>query len=110
MSGRDVSVVLCTTPAGDSKRLATELIERRLAACVNIIEGVQSVYRWEGKVTTDMESLLVIKTIKEALPQLRKDLVAIHPYDVPEIIALHVDDGSVPYLDWVAESVHGRAE
>ena len=110
MPSKDVCVVLCTSPVEESKRIATELVERRLAACVNIVSGVQSVYRWEGEVAMDTESLLVIKTTSENLESLREGLVETHPYDVPEVLSLDVHDGHVPYLEWVVSSVGGQPE
>ena len=85
------------------------LVERRLAACVNEIGApVRSVYRWKGKVETAEEFLLVIKTTKRRFAALRAAIVELHSYDVPEIIALPVVEGSRAYLDWIAGSVRTR--
>ena len=110
MPSKDVCVVLCTAPPEESERLATALVEHRLAACVNIVNTIQSVYRWEGKVTTDRESLLIIKTPSNMVGRLREELVRLHPYDVPEVLSLDVNDGYVPYLDWIHTSVDKSAE
>jgi periplasmic divalent cation tolerance protein len=95
-------VVYVTAPAGDkAEAVAREVVKRRLAACVNIVPSVKSIYRWEGKMTEDNESLLIIKTKKSLLKKLINQVVLIHPYDVPEIIALPIIDGHKPYLDWL---------
>jgi periplasmic divalent cation tolerance protein len=91
--------------AADAERIARALVERRLAACVNVLPGVVSFYRWKGEVCRDDELLLVIKTRAERLPALREELVALHPYELPELVALPVESGHAPYLAWVDESV-----
>lgn len=93
--------------AEDAERVARALVERRLAACVNVVPGVVSIYRWKGAVEREEEHLLVIKTRAERLPALREALVALHPYEVPELVALDVADGHPPYLAWLDESVAG---
>ena len=93
--------------AEDAERIARELVERRLAACVNVVPGVVSIYRWQGKVEREEERLLVIKTRGERFPALREALAAIHPYDVPELIAIPIEDGSPAYLQWLDEAVDG---
>jgi periplasmic divalent cation tolerance protein len=104
----EVRVLLSTCPPADAERLAAFLVERGLAACVNIVPGVTSVYRWEGKVTRDAESLLVIKCPKHRVDEVTKALVEEHPYDVPEVIALKVKGGHAPYLSWVADDSKGE--
>ena len=89
----------------DAERIARELVERRLAACVNILPGVISVYRWQGALQRDDERMLVIKTRAERLPALREALISLHPYEVPELVALSIADGHPPYLGWIDESV-----
>ncbi len=102
----DKRVVLTTAGSVDEARtIARGLVERRLAACVNIISGIESVYRWEGKVDEAEEFLLIIKTTEAALPALRDAIQETHSYAVPECIALAVEDGSLPYLNWITESV-----
>jgi len=99
-------VVLSTVAsAEDAERLARALVERRLAACVNVVPGLTSIYRWEGQVRKDEERLLVIKTRAELFEDLRTVLVELHPYELPEVIALPVADGHGPYLSWVDESL-----
>jgi periplasmic divalent cation tolerance protein len=99
-------VVLSTVgSADDAERVARGLVERGLAACVNIVPGVVSVYRWKGVVQREAEQLLVIKTRAERLPALKEALLAMHPYDVPEALALPVEDGLAPYLAWLDDAV-----
>ncbi len=99
-------LALTTCPDADSAaRIARALVEERLAACVSRVPGATSVYRWEGRVEEDTEVLLLIKTTGERLPTLRKRLLALHPYDVPELIALPIEDGLPAYLDWLQQSV-----
>ncbi len=98
-------VVLCSIgSADDAEHLARALVERRLAACVNVVPGVVSLYRWKGRVERDEERLLVIKTRAERFEELRDALVALHPYELPELIALPVSAGHEPYLAWLSES------
>lgn len=98
----DVRVVLVTAPSGEpAAALARRVVDERLAACVSVIGGVRSVYRWQGEVCDDREDLLVIKTAGDRLDDLVARIREIHPYQVPEVLALPVDAGSVPYLDWV---------
>jgi len=95
-------VVLCTCPDADTaKRLATGMVEADLAACVNIQAGIRSIYRWQGKVEDEAESLMIIKTTLSHYAELETWLREHHPYDVPEILALPVVTGSEPYLAWL---------
>jgi periplasmic divalent cation tolerance protein len=91
--------------AEDGERLAQALVERRVAACVNVLPGVTSFYRWDGQVQKDEERLLLIKTRTDRFDELRTALVDLHPYEVPEVIALDVAAGHGPYLAWLDESV-----
>jgi periplasmic divalent cation tolerance protein len=101
-------VVLSTVgSADDAERIAQGLVEGGLAACVNVVPGVVSVYRWKGVVQREAEVLLVIKTRTERLPALKETLTAMHPYDVPEALALTVEDGLAPYLAWLDDAVKG---
>jgi periplasmic divalent cation tolerance protein len=96
-------VVLMTAPAGKKADvLAKGLVEARLAACVNVIPSVVSHYRWEGRLRRDAESLFVVKTSAVKLPALLRWISARHPYATPEVLALKVDGGSKPYLNWLA--------
>jgi len=106
---QDVLVVLCTCPdAAVAKRLAGGLVEGRLAACVNVLPEIRSIYRWQGETCEEAEVLMIIKTTRGAFPELERWLQANHPYDVPEVVALAVDAGSRAYLDWVADGASGR--
>lgn len=94
-------VMLCTAPADKAPDLARALVEERLVACVNLIPGVRSFYRWEGAVQDDAESLMVMKTTEEGAARVLARLPELHPYDVPEILALPVGAGHPPYVAWV---------
>ena len=104
-------VVFVTAPsAAVGATLAKALISKHVAACVNILPGVRSWFWWEGHVDQAREVLLVIKTLKSRLAELQKLILTIHPYQVPEIIALPIPEGHRPYLDWIASSVRHSAE
>ncbi|XP_043204908.1 divalent-cation tolerance protein CutA-like [Amphibalanus amphitrite] len=109
-SGADLSVVYVTAPSDEvARRLATLLVqERRLAACVNIVPAVTSVYEWEGEVHHDNEVLLIIKARAESVPELAAAVRQSHPYDCPEVLALPVLGGSEPYLQWVRDTVRPK--
>jgi len=85
--------------------MANELVESGLAACVNLLPGIVSVYRWEGRVQTDEECMMVIKTTEPALAALKDWLGDRHPYELPELVAVPVTDGLPAYLAWVAGEV-----
>jgi len=98
----NVLLCYCTCPnAASAQHLADALVGESLAACVNRIPGVHSTYRWKGQVTTDVEELLLIKTTVERFEALKERVVALHPYELPELIAVPVERGHVAYLDWV---------
>lgn len=84
-----------------AQRIAHQLVEERLAACVNIISNVTSIYKWKGTTEEADEYLLVIKTPEDRLKKLIARIVELHPYDAPEVMAFPVEDGYLPYLDWV---------
>lgn len=98
-------VVFCTCPSAQSKALARTLVEERLVACVNIVPGLTSVYRWEGAVCEDGEDLLVMKTRASLMEKLTPRIIELHPYDVPEVIALPLaeGEGNPAYLDWLLQ-------
>lgn len=97
-----VAVVLVTVPDADvGIELAHVLVEEGLAACGNVLPGLTSVYRWKGEIHQDPESLVILKTTKASLGALEERVVELHPYDVPEFLALPVTFGHVPYLRWV---------
>jgi periplasmic divalent cation tolerance protein len=98
-------IVLVTVPTREvSSRIAHSLISERLAACVNVIPGVESIYRWEGEVTSDSELLLIIKTTDERYVDLEGRVKALHPYATPEVIGFRIERGSEEYLKWLRES------
>jgi periplasmic divalent cation tolerance protein len=102
----DVVVVLVTAPSAETAAdLARTLVEEGLAACGNVVPGLRSIYRWEGKVHDDAEALLLLKTERRLLEALKARLPALHPYQVPELLALPVEGGLAPYLEWIAASV-----
>ncbi|BBL73869.1 divalent-cation tolerance protein CutA [Methylomagnum ishizawai] len=104
-------LVFCTCPDADSAgTLADALVAERLAACVNILPGLVSVYTWEGKTERASEHLLVIKTEAALYPALETFIQSRHPYDVPEIVALPVARGSAPYLHWISTCLHPPEE
>jgi periplasmic divalent cation tolerance protein len=94
--------------AADAERIARALVERGLAACVNVVPNVVSIFRWQGEVQKESELVLVIKTRSDALEPLREALVALHPYEVPELVAWPIAAGHEPYLRWIDESVLPR--
>ncbi len=99
----DALVVLVTAPTAEqAAALARALVDERLAACGNVLAGVRSVYRWEGSVHEDAEALLVLKTTRARFEALRERVIALHPYQVPEVLALPVEAGSADYLAWIA--------
>ncbi len=95
-------IVLTTCPDSESaERLASQLVEMRLAACVNVVPGIRSVYRWKGEVVKDNELLLVIKSRADRFEALRQTIIDNHPYELPEVIAVSVSDAHLPYLAWI---------
>ena len=98
----DIIIVYSTVPDPETgRRIAGRLVEQRLAACVNLIPGVTSVYRWEGQVETGSELLLMIKTRSADYARLEAEIRSLHPYELPEIISVPVCGGLTAYLNWV---------
>jgi periplasmic divalent cation tolerance protein len=104
MTDKRVVVTTCGS-LEEARHIARGVIEQRLAACVNIVPQVESIFRWKGEVETSNESLLVIKTTAGMFERLRAALKELHSYEVPECIELTVTNGSEAYLDWIGESV-----
>jgi periplasmic divalent cation tolerance protein len=102
-----VKVVLCTAPLEAAELLASKLVGERLAACVNVVRGVASIYRWQGALERSEEALLVMKTSDSALGALVARIARIHPYSVPEIVALDVVRVNAKYLEWVDSETSG---
>lgn len=95
-------LVITTCPDGETAaKLARILVEARLAACVNIVPGIQSVYRWKGELVTDHEHLLLAKTRSDVYPQLEAAIRANHPYELPEVVMVPMAQGSTEYLNWL---------
>ena len=95
-------LVYCTCPDREvAQTLASELVSGRLAACVNILPEIESVYRWQGKIEQDREILLLIKTDSAHFEALKDTISGLHPYEVPEIIAVPIQAGHQPYLEWI---------
>jgi periplasmic divalent cation tolerance protein len=103
---KEVLVVLVTCPPDRAQAIADALVEERVAACVNLVPGLQSVYRWKGEVHHDTEALLLVKTTRDRFEALKQAVLKHHPYELPEVIAVPVDRGHTPYLEWVIESSH----
>ncbi len=96
------ALVLCTIDTYEhAHRLARSLVEARLAACVNILPHLTSVYRWEGKIEEAQEVLLLIKTTDSLFEKLKNKIVSLHPYSLPEIIKIEIDEGEPHYLEWI---------
>lgn len=99
-------IILCTcSDSATAERIAETVVGERLAACVNIVPGLTSIYRWENQMQRDTELLLLIKTRQTVYPQLEARIRELHPYQIPEIIALPIQTGSAAYLDWIADSM-----
>ena len=102
----DARVVLVTVPdEAVGVSLVTALLEANLVACGNLVAGIRSIYRWEGKICDDAEHLLILKTTSAALSAVKVMVVELHPYDCPEVIALPVTDGHSGYLEWIDQNV-----
>lgn len=100
----ELVVFVTTSNKDEAARLADALVSERLAACVNVVPAIESVYRWEGKVTRDSEVLLIIKTTAERYPELERRVKELHSYSTPEVIALKIEQGSEQYLKWLRDS------
>jgi len=91
-----------------AERLAQQLVERRLAACVNIVGPIRSVYRWKGRIENEQEYLLLVKTTVECVAKLQAAFKELHPYELPECVELAIDGGSEAYLAWLTSEVGGQ--
>jgi periplasmic divalent cation tolerance protein len=102
----DKRIVLATAGSEEeARKIARHLVESRLAACVNIIPQIESIYRWQGKVESSREWLLLAKTTQERFPAVRDAIRKLHSYDLPECVAINIEDGSSDYLQWLGDSV-----
>jgi periplasmic divalent cation tolerance protein len=99
-------IVLSTAGSEDeARKIARGLVERQIAACVNIVPRIESIYRWQGKVESCTEWLLLIKTTIERFPAVRDAIRELHSYDLPECVSINVEDGSPEYLQWLEDSI-----
>ena len=100
-------VVILVTAASrrEGRKIARHLVEAKLAACVNITQAVESIYRWEGKVADEKEFVMLIKSTRELFPEIKAEISRIHSYHTPEIICLPIIEGSRNYLQWVSDAV-----
>lgn len=98
-----IAILVTCGSEEEALTIAHSLVEKRLAACVNLVSPVHSLYRWEGKILNETEWMLIIKTQKKRFKKLEKEVRSLHSYTVPEIIALPIIEGSTPYLKWLKE-------
>uniref|UniRef100_A0AC34FQQ6 Divalent-cation tolerance protein CutA n=1 Tax=Panagrolaimus sp. ES5 TaxID=591445 RepID=A0AC34FQQ6_9BILA len=109
MTSAIFSVVYVTVPNAEiANKIARSAVEAKLAACVNIVPGIKSIYEWQGKIEEENELLLILKTKTSELDRLKEHVLKNHPYDVPEFISLPIESGSEPYLKWINEQVQGK--
>lgn len=106
MTDKIVVLSTCATET-DAERLARALVAGRLAACVNVVPGMRSFYHWKGEIESSTEFLLIIKTSRELFPALNAEMAKLHPYEVPELLALPVVDGAENYLSWLDGNLRG---
>ena len=99
----DLPIIILTTVGTpeDAHRIAGQLVENRLAACVNIIDGVTSLYRWQGKVMEDRELILLIKSVETRIDELKEAIYSLHPYEVPEFVVIDPTSVASPYREWL---------
>ena len=104
-SPEDIRLLYCTCPDTETaQRIARALVEQKLAACVNIVPDLRSIYRWKGEVQDEAEFLLLIKTRESRVSELTKCIRSLHPYELPEVIAVPVVAGLAPYFDWIRDN------
>lgn len=101
---KEIVVFITASSEDEAAKIARTLVDSRLAACVNIIRNVRSIYRWQGKIEDDTEVLMVVKTRKQHCSSLTDTVKELHSYDVPEVIAIPIIEGSGDYLKWLQES------
>lgn len=107
-----MTAIVMVTSVGDEEQgneIASELVARRHAACVNVIQGVKSYYRWQGKICRDSEYLLIIKTMASEYPMVAETIRELHSYDLPEILAFDIAKGDPSFLEWIAGSLDKNA-
>jgi periplasmic divalent cation tolerance protein len=104
----ELIVFVTTSDNDEAASIAGALVSERLAACVNVVPAIESIYRWEGKVTHDREALIIIKTTDERYPELERRIKDLHSYSTPEVIALRIERGSSDYLEWLRDSTANK--
>jgi len=110
MSAKGCRVVLVTCGStAEARKIALSVVQKKLAACANLVPSVESIYRWKGRVERAREVLLIIKTTADRFPELEKEVKRLHSYDVPEFIVLLIAAGSTEYLRWIGESTQRSA-
>ncbi len=102
-----IVILVTAKDEAQANKIAERLVEEKLIACANIVPGVQSIFRWQGKVDRAQEALLVLKSRRRHFPAIVKTVKALHSYDVPEVIALPIVEGNKDYLKWISESTGG---
>ena len=105
---KEYLLVLIAAPESESEKIAKILVKEGMAACVSIVNGIQSIYNWKGQIEKDAEDLLLVKTRAEHLENLTQKVLSIHSYEVPEVIAISLEAGATPYLQWI-DQVIGNA-
>jgi periplasmic divalent cation tolerance protein len=100
----EITVFITAPNEEEAAKIASSIVEEKLAACVNIINSIRSIYRWQGRVEDDSEVLMIAKTRGALFDSLKKRVIELHSYDIPEIIALPIVDGSEEYLNWIKAS------
>lgn len=102
----DIALVYITFPDRDTAlSIAKTIVEERLAACANILDGMTSVYRWEGEIRNDSETVLILKTVQAQMQRLTERVIELHPYDVPCVVVLPIVQGSEKFLNWVRDDL-----
>jgi periplasmic divalent cation tolerance protein len=107
MTGKQI-VLTTAGSEEEARKIARTLLDRRLAACVNILPEIESIYRWQGNVDEGREWLLLIKTSGELFPVVRDAIRELHSYDLPECIAINIESGSAEYLQWLGDSITNK--
>jgi len=106
MKNGKIIIYITASSMEEGNKIAKQLVEKRLAACCNIIPEIKSLYWWEGKICEDKEVLILVKTVKEAFGKIVEEVKKIHSYDVPEIICSPIEDGYNDYLNWIEKEVN----